>query len=262
MATMATKASTLSREAEKDYRDKVKLERRLARKMTMYFLWSANFAQNQFIQGNKKPKVSPFIFDDILKTLGIHYNRVAKKFTKKVVMDGVKLTSAEKKELLSDIETQGKKHVNLTTPLIVSTLQDDIDRAVTEALEKKDISRAKQAKLVKAKVKRSSLGRAKSTIPITETQEPAEQSKYMTAIALDDSINKKHVRTAMKTWVTVGDEKVRPAHQVADLQQQDLTIPFVVGGEELERPKDQSLGASLENVINCRCSAQYGFKQQ
>ena len=59
----------------------------------------------------------------------------------------------------------------------------------------------------------------------------------------------------IKTWITKGDEKVRPAHREADGQQQKILDPFIVGGELLMEPKDRSLGASIENVIKCRCKA-------
>lgn len=258
---MATSNSKLSREAEKDYRLKIKLERYLSRKMVAHFNWAANFAQNQFLQGNKSPKARPFIFDDMQKTLLYHYNKVGKQFAKKTDVDGVKLTKDELQQLFDDVKKAGKKHVGKSLPLILATLQDDIDNAVAEAGAKKDISKSKQAKLVRAKVRQSSLGRAKTTIPTTETQEPAEHSKFIAAIAINNSDNKPHKRQPIKTWVTVGDEKVRSAHQGADLQVKNSDDPFDVGGEQLMRPGDSSLGASPENVINCRCSAQYSFKQ-
>jgi hypothetical protein len=50
---------------------------------------------------------------------------------------------------------------------------------------------------------------------------------------------------------------VRPEHAAADGQEQLAINPFLVGGEQLNRPGDTSLGASAGNVINCRCSADY-----
>lgn len=253
---MVTNNSKLSREAEKDYRLKIKLERYLSRKMVAHFNWAANFAQNQFLQGNKNPKVRPFLFDDMQKTLLYHYNKVGKHFAKRTDVDGVKPTKEDLQQLFDDVKKAGKQHVGKSLPLILATLQDDIDNAVAEASAKKDISKTKQAKLVRAKVRQSSLGRAKTTIPVTETQQPAEHSKLIAAavIAINNS-------GTIKTWVTVGDERVRGAHQEADLQVRNPDDPFDVGGEQLMMPGDSSLGASPENLINCRCSAQYSFKQ-
>lgn len=96
-----------------------------------------------------------------------------------------------------------------------------------------------------------------------ETQAPAEQAKQFTALAaagarvlpLQPIIDQPQEVT--KEWHTVGDELVRRAHADADLQKRNNKEPFTVGGESLKYPGDTSLGASLGNVINCRCSAIY-----
>lgn len=61
----------------------------------------------------------------------------------------------------------------------------------------------------------------------------------------------------VKTWVTRGDEKVRLSHEIANGQQRPLATPFNVNGEQLMFPADFSLGASAENIINCRCAEIY-----
>lgn len=57
-----------------------------------------------------------------------------------------------------------------------------------------------------------------------------------------------------KIWVTVGDSKVRPSHADASGQEQGPGSPFVLEGGRLQYPGDGSLGASLTEIINCRCS--------
>lgn len=56
-----------------------------------------------------------------------------------------------------------------------------------------------------------------------------------------------------KRWISRLDNVVREAHLVAHGQTKELKDPFEVGGESLMFPKDTSLGASLGNIINCRC---------
>ncbi len=56
-----------------------------------------------------------------------------------------------------------------------------------------------------------------------------------------------------KKWVISGLPGVRPAHEAADQQVRKIDQPFNVGGEELMFPGDDSLGASPDNTINCRC---------
>ena len=60
-----------------------------------------------------------------------------------------------------------------------------------------------------------------------------------------------------KTWVTMGDKRVRPAHVQANYQTVLVNEPFIVMGEELMEPRDMSRGASMINVSGCRCSAVY-----
>lgn len=62
-----------------------------------------------------------------------------------------------------------------------------------------------------------------------------------------------------KTWVTMQDNKVRETHQEVD----GVTIPFdeafLVGDSELLFPGDDSLGASPEELANCRCTVEYSY---
>jgi len=73
----------------------------------------------------------------------------------------------------------------------------------------------------------------------------------------------------VKMWVTKEDRLVRGnpqgkypnadfSHFHAAGQIVPINQPFIVGGEQLDIPGDVSLGASLKNVINCRCSAAFG----
>ena len=64
-------------------------------------------------------------------------------------------------------------------------------------------------------------------------------------------------RKKFKVWHTIMDGRERPAHNAADGQMVDVLDPFVVGDELMQYPKDMSLGASLPNIINCRCSVEY-----
>jgi uncharacterized protein with gpF-like domain len=65
------------------------------------------------------------------------------------------------------------------------------------------------------------------------------------------------VNNAVKTWATMGDAKVREWHNEADGQTVGIDEPFMVMGEMLMFPSDDSLGASAGNIVNCRCSAIY-----
>lgn len=62
-----------------------------------------------------------------------------------------------------------------------------------------------------------------------------------------------------KGWLATEDSRTRPEHHSADGQLAALSKPFKVGGELLNFPGDWSLGASADNVINCRCSIEFIF---
>lgn len=57
-----------------------------------------------------------------------------------------------------------------------------------------------------------------------------------------------------KRWVATGDARTRDEHLSADGQEVPNDEPFEIGGEQLMFPGDESLGASPENTINCRCT--------
>ena len=60
-----------------------------------------------------------------------------------------------------------------------------------------------------------------------------------------------------KTWETILDGRERFTHNIADGQTQPVGMPFEVGASLLMYPHDGSLGASLSELINCRCSVSY-----
>lgn len=60
-----------------------------------------------------------------------------------------------------------------------------------------------------------------------------------------------------KKWNAIIDEVTRQNHADADGQVVDIDRPFRVGDSLLMYPKDTSLGATDDEVINCRCWATY-----
>lgn len=60
-----------------------------------------------------------------------------------------------------------------------------------------------------------------------------------------------------KTWHAIIDKGTRDWHREANGQTKPITEPFEVGGDLMQYPRDESLGAGGENIVNCRCSATY-----
>lgn len=78
--------------------------------------------------------------------------------------------------------------------------------------------------------------------------------------AIEASMKHKHIEIASKTWHAVGDAKTRPTHAAAHGQTVPFDQPFSVGGSQMMRPGDSSLGAGADEIVNCRCSVLYRTK--
>lgn len=60
-----------------------------------------------------------------------------------------------------------------------------------------------------------------------------------------------------KKWIDVGDKRERKTHLEVGKTILPIDEPFSVGDSLLQFPKDTSLGASADEIVNCRCSIQY-----
>lgn len=60
-----------------------------------------------------------------------------------------------------------------------------------------------------------------------------------------------------KKWIDVGDKRERKTHLEVGGTTLPINEPFSVGDSLLQFPKDTSLGASADEIVNCRCSIQY-----
>lgn len=60
-----------------------------------------------------------------------------------------------------------------------------------------------------------------------------------------------------KTWITMNDQKVRHTHEEINNLKIPIFETFQVGNSEMMFPKDESLGASADEIVNCRCTAIY-----
>lgn len=129
---------------------------------------------------------------------------------------------------------------------------------VDAAINGDKLSAEKIAKLATEKFEGRALGRAR-TIGQTETQNIAEKTKDLEAIALSEEdiiVGGVVLRpeNITKTWSTILDDHTRPAHVLADDQTVAQDQPFFVMQQKLMFPGDDSLEATAENIINCRCN--------
>lgn len=70
------------------------------------------------------------------------------------------------------------------------------------------------------------------------------------------------VRNGMryKTWKTMNDSRVRHSHILVDKKRIGIFDEFEVGSSRMMYPNDTSLGASPNEIINCRCVVEYSNK--
>lgn len=60
-----------------------------------------------------------------------------------------------------------------------------------------------------------------------------------------------------KRWKTENDNLVRRSHEIVNNNVVEIDEPFVVGDSLMMFPKDFSMGASAEELVNCRCTVEY-----
>jgi len=186
------------------------------------------------------------------------------------------ITTAEQIDLLRDqvrlnLRTFIDTAVEASTLAIGDTTNRELQRHVQNAqatqLETETIpSLASTAAIAAAAFAAAIPGRVK-TIALSESQQAFEGAAQVEFSLITNAANVIDItgtgRTeARKRWVTRGDERVRTPrrgddfdHVDADGQERFVDEPYVVSGELLMFPRDMSLGASLGNTINCRCTS-------
>ena len=91
----------------------------------------------------------------------------------------------------------------------------------------------------------------------------ADRVRYIAENETNSVMNYQELQEALvsgktkKTWITVKDKDVRITHVRVDEETIPIEQPFIVGGSQMMYPKDISLGAKANEIINCRCSVSY-----
>lgn len=181
-------------------------------------------------------------------------NQRRSKFYEELLITKQTLTVEENAGLVSEYGVWSRVFGEEQSSLVTQTNQKDYDAAFQTAQEATDpgSSPAVVAAAAGVALKRLFKGR-EGAIANVQTQAPAENAKRLEAGAIAQSEGR--TGEIKKVWKTVGDDKVRVAHIMADGQMRDADENFSVGGESLMFPGDVSSGASAGNVINCRCAA-------
>lgn len=255
-------------DARRDLIRKLELEKKLARDVAKLNRNIVNRTILSFATSGISFDAS-ILQDDFAAVLEKHYktasNIFAEQMTETLPVE-IAITEDESTTIQKALAAYFVARALEQADIITKTNQKNIDDSVAAARQTfddngKPLSQLDQARTAGALTARKLRGRLRS-IATTETQNAAETSKATEAEVLSGRQPSIITSTPSdagveKEWVTVGDEKVRIDHVKADSQMRDLSKPFTVGGQLLRWPGDTALGATVENVINCRCSSVY-----
>ena len=249
------------KEAAKQLNAKLRLERKLASKMRKFLKRQANDFYRKW-EDNRGLLDAFDSIEELSDILEDHYINTANKFSPYIV-----------DQINTAMRNNGEEPINKDDPGLLLALLLFMQSSVRESAVKisetsnKEISasmREFEGDATKARKKQRARALPRSeTIAATETQKAAEGSKAATLEAGQDIARAGAIAAivfqSVKTWFTRQDGKVRPAHDAALFQEVRSEETFLVGGQELLYPGDTSFGASMWNIINCRCVAIYSM---
>jgi len=201
-----------------------------------------------------------------------HYRRVQNGF-RGVVESNTKQNEQEIEDLvLAALIAWAEKNAPLSAVRITDTTQENMDDSIAQARQAfSDEGHTDYTDQELALVSATILGRKfrgrEEAIISTETQGPAESTKLIEAFSIAGLaplavVTGERVEATedFKEWNTVGDSRVRIIHRRANGQRVPLNEPYIVNGQRLMYPGDNSRGATADNTIHCRCAAFYIFR--
>lgn len=208
--------------------------------------------------------------NDIAAIIAKHYDRVGNSFSDN--LEQQLGTPTNRAQVRNDTETRIKIHNNIeafkNSQYIANTnvkqMHDSRNEVIIAAallglfLTQRQVANQASAKLARKYAPRVPLIAMDNTQNAAENAKQAEYGALVENDAVAGGVNfgaAGAAGTALKTWIAILDGKTRPAHAAADGQTVPYNQPYIVGGERLRFPRDVSLGASLGNVANCRCSS-------
>ncbi len=162
------------------------------------------------------------------------------------------------KKLIAFVNSQPAKQAEFiletTQKIFVDAVDEVIAELALEGLEATDAEIAKKATKIAAEKNKNRAG----GISETETGISSGTGSQVEATEFEKEIVKAKLdSTLKKNWLSRLDKSVRLSHLIAHSQKKDVDEPFIVQGQKLMFPTDTTLGASLSNIIRCRCISLY-----
>lgn len=234
MARMATISTRDKLKAEREKKQKMQFEAALA---VMLIRWLSKIRPD-VLRGVENLNIYQQSFQEVLTKF---YQRVKMRISEQVMRN---LQTTLDESLKAQLNDQFKNWSDNRAMFIGAAILETMSKRLQDLTEA-ELTRTAATKQWYDDMKRH----LRNTVSLTETQVSVEHSKEVTATTIAQS---KGI-TLEKTWITVGDERVRLWHQEAEGQSVPLGTFYKVGGEDLMYPGDPR--GSLPNIINCRCSS-------
>lgn len=253
--------SRLLKESQKQLNAKLRFERKFSNELRR-FIAQQNEQVIEHILNFRNAPDSNLNREAFAALLLLHYNRVIKRFQGGVF-----------REANAALKPLGIDKVVATDPAIAAAISAFIAQSAQEGAERfaqrsnRDVLVAMRRSDTVDEVKEildGVVNRRAQALSAEHTQRAAEGGKAELSRAIqENTAGSLFVAGATlqryKIWMTRQDNRVRDAHAMALFQRVLASLPFSIDGEQLMFPGDTSLGASIRNVANCRCSAIYSF---
>jgi len=190
------------------------------------------------------------VYREMYFTVGrFFFDRVRASVPKSKAWNGMETKATE--EALAEMRRRFNADIPKRVELVTGTTKDKFTRLIEDLLlgGKSD---EEVAEAIEQKYDEEFIPNRSQAIADTEVVKVSNYGSNQGAKATG--------RRFRKQWTSQRDGRVRNHHIVADSQyRQGIPIEenFIVNGEPLAFPGDDSLGASAGNIINCRCFMTY-----
>jgi len=250
-----------SPEAARQLAKKMKLEDRMKPKLRRFFDQISRDVRAVWTATRSIPNLQPFelelvaLLREQYRAIDRAFNKTSRDLNKSFLTE---LETKQEETIDSEIVAFINQHSLQQAPFILNTTQNELDRISMDVIRDTaqqggDLDDAAIGALIAREFNDRSDNRV-DTIAMTETQTVSESIKEIEAATIGGIIAATAGTQEMfKTWNTILDEKTRQSHVRADGQVREVRQPFNVQGQSLMAPGDTSLGATLDNIINCRC---------
>lgn len=244
-----------------DLHKKLRLEKRLAKDLLELDQRAVRSFTRSLARTGQPIDYLDLFGEELQSILDGHYGKVGRAFNHQLgpqLASDVAPTVVERRLIVATLTEDFASKAFSQSRHIAETTQGQmgqaVSRSITEAArlasEGTPISK-RETDVMAGNFLGRDLNARRGTITNFETQNPAETAKAREAEVLTEGA----MAVPDKVWWSVGDSDTREHHLQADNQRVKQTDVYTVLGESLKFPGDTSLGASVKNVLRCRCSS-------